>query len=112
MIETTNNTETPVDELQQAIRGILDIYDRLRQASCMQENTELLRKARDQATAINEALHALASSQLHALDNNALQALKEVGPLMEQLLVQEREYRRATTGFSDENHQEHSEGRL
>ena len=94
----TPNTNS-VSELKQAIHEVLDVYARLRRAGSMQEKTQLLRLARDRATVITESLQMLAtSSQMQALDTNALRTLKEIGPLMEQLLVQEREYRHATAG--------------
>ena len=104
MMQISPDTNRAVHELKQAIHEVLDVYARLRQAASMQEKTSLLRQARDRASVITESLQALASG-MHALDSNALRTLKEIGPLMEQLLVQEREYRHATAGSAeDTNH--------
>lgn len=80
-------------------RTIRDIYARLRSTRDSAERAELLRQAGQCADALGKHLRKL-TEQTETLesDENVKAALSELSCLMEQVMVQEREYRMATGG--------------
>jgi hypothetical protein len=99
----TTQAQNPVTALEEAVHEILDLYARLRQNPAIEEKTALLRRATERASVIADSLQAIATApNMHALDSKTARTLKEMAPLMEQILVQEREYRRATAGHVEE----------
>lgn len=80
--------------------AIRSIYADLRTASSIHDRTSLLRRAEAYAETLGQTLGEVAAAQKDSehSDMETLNALRELGDMMEQLMVQEREYRISAGG--------------
>lgn len=86
-------------EIRDLAHSILKLYARLRNTDSMQKKTGLLEQARQQAEALTSGLQTIsAQSNRHQMDLENAKVLQELGPLMEQILVMEKEYRTSVGG--------------
>ncbi len=94
-----------MDDIQEAIaegRTIWMLYAKLRAAKRASDRALLLRQAGESADALGNKLRALATHASSGEPDAAVRAaLAELGDVMEQVMVQEREYRRATGADPD-----------
>ncbi len=80
--------------------AICKVYTRLRTAPSLHERTELLRQAEKHAEALGEALRQVAGANAGApqATEETVQAMQSLSTIMEQVMIQEREYRISAGG--------------
>lgn len=87
-------------DIGQSLRGV---YARLRSREGGCERTGLLRQADELAGSMGSCLRRVASLSAHnAQDEEVSAAIRELGGMIEQVMVEEREYRMASGACSDE----------
>lgn len=85
-----------IQEAAEEGRAIFALYARLRKTASSGERADLLRQAGECADALGLRLRELAGRQAQTeIDDRIRSALGELGEAMEQVMVQEREYRLA-----------------
>ena len=83
-------------------RHIRNLYAQLRVSRSSSERAELLRDAGERADLLGRQLRQLAEQAAHVEHDDELRsALGQLGEVMEQVMVQEREYRIATGAAPD-----------
>lgn len=91
-------------------RHIRNLYAQLRVSRSTSERAELLRDAGECADHLGRQLRHLAEQAAHVeQDDDIRSALGQLGEVMEQVMVQEREYRIATGAAPDEPDPAHQE---
>ncbi|HAS83693.1 MAG TPA: hypothetical protein DCS43_13730 [Verrucomicrobia bacterium] len=80
--------------------AICRIYSRLRNAPSLHERTELLRQAEKHAETLGNALRQVAETNPVAgqATEETIQAMQSLNTIMEQVMIQEREYRISAGG--------------
>ena len=91
-----------IEEATAEGRAISAVYARLRAGGSAAERADLLRQAGECADALRGRLSRLAEAQAGVEPDEAIRAaLGELGDAMEQVMIQEREYRMACGASPD-----------
>ncbi len=86
-----------IEEATAEGRAISGLYEQLRRTCSLGERAAILRQVGDYADALGRKLRSLAEQQAQKEpDENVKAALARLGDAMEQVMVQEREYRMAS----------------
>ncbi len=94
------NIQTYMINAESDGRAIQKIYSALRQTHHMGSRTELLEKANQHAQSLSEALVSIASTPSPAGINGpeTTEQLRNLGLMMEQIMIMEREFRISAGG--------------